>query len=315
MEDTTTKVLVFGATSMVGSHYVQHSGMSVHAAGRTDPGSRGVSVEGFSPIELARTADVEALVRTRPEPIVVNFAARTDVDRIEQGRTLSGEPSAEDDAWRINALAPEAMARGARFARKYFVQISTDFVFDGTAGPYEESTFRSPLSARLSWYGWTKSEGERRVEGENAGSAVLRISYPYRSAFPQKLDFARGMVAKHRAGALQAFYSDQTMTPTWVPDVTRAIHTLVQKQETGVFHAASPETTTPYEFAHRLFQRLSPEGILVEGGSLVHALQHPGATPRPVNGGLRCHRLAHLGIQLTGWREGIDQLVSEEGWV
>ncbi len=300
---------------MVGSHFVEHSGSLVHAAGRADPSGRGVPVEGFSPVGLEHGSDVEDLIRSRPEPAVVNFAARTDVDGIERERGASLEPASEGDAWRVNALAPEAMARASRAEGKYFVQVSTDFVFDGTAGPYDETVARSPLSDRLSWYGWTKSEGERRVEREDPRACILRISYPFRSAFPGKLDFARGMVAKRRAGALPAFYADQVMTPTWVPDVTHALGALIQRRAAGVFHAASPESTTPYEFAERLFRATPGPAVRLQRGSLVESLRRPGATPRPVRGGLRCDRLPRLGARLTGWKEGIDRLVVEEGWV
>ena len=299
---------------MVGSHYVQSCSMPVHAAGRTNPLERGLSVGSFSPVRLDDPSAVENLVQTCREDVVVNFAARTDVDRIEQERTSEPVPTNGGEAWRVNALAPEAMARGAHRTGKYFLQVSTDFVFDGTAGPYSETDLRSPFSHRVSWYGWTKSEGERRVQQENPEASIVRISYPYRSSFPAKLDFARGMMARRQAGKLPAFYADQVITPTWVPDVTRAVATLVQTRAAGVFHAASPDPTTPYDFARQLFERAPGEAVSLQRGSLGTVLQAVGATPRPVKGGLQCHRLPHLGVRLTGWREGIDLLIREEGW-
>jgi dTDP-4-dehydrorhamnose reductase len=299
---------------MVGSHYVQHSGQIVHAAGRTDPGSLGVPVNRFSSVRLEEGKDVEALVRSSHEPVVVNFAARTDVDAIERERGANGQPAAGDMAWRINALAPEAMARAAAGSGKYLIQISTDFVFDGEGGPYGEKAPRSPFSKNLSWYGWTKSEGERRVEIQDPTASVLRISYPFRSAFPRKLDFARGIFAKRQSGNLPAFYADQRLTPTWVPDVTQAVARLADARAAGIYHAASPDSTTPYEFAERLFRLAPGPEVTLHRGSLATTLGTAGATPRPLNGGLRCHSLPHLGANLTGWREAMDRLVAEEGW-
>jgi dTDP-4-dehydrorhamnose reductase len=299
---------------MVGSHFLQHSRYPVHAAGRTDPRSLGLPAEGFSVVRLERGSEVERFVETRPEAVIVNFAARTDVDSVERERTASPTPSQGGEAWSINALAPGTIARGAQRSGKYFVQLSTDFVFDGTAGPYAETDLRSPTSDHLSWYGWTKGEGERRVEEENPTAGILRISYPFRSAFPRKLDFARALVAKHRAGTLPPLYTDQRFTPTWIPDATRALQAMMEARGVGIFHAASPETTTPYEFARRLLQRVSGAEPVLDRGSLRKALARPETTPRPVLGGLRCHRLAQLGVHLTGWREGIDLLVAEERW-
>jgi dTDP-4-dehydrorhamnose reductase len=299
---------------MVGSHFVQYSEMRVHAAGLIDPASLGIPAEGFSPIRFEEVSDLERFVHSREEPVVVNFAAQTDVDRIERERSPPNEQAKEGDAMLVNALAAGAIARAAHAAGKYLIQISTDFVFDGTAGPYDEKSLRSPLSALLSWYGWTKSEGERRVEIESPEAGVLRISYPYRTSFPRKLDFARGLAAKRLSGNLPALYADQMITPTWVPDVTRAINALIRARGSGIFHAASPDVTTPYEFARQLFRQMSGPEVPLEPGSLAATLKRPGTTPRPIRGGLRCPRLASLGVELTGWKEGIDRLVAAEGW-
>lgn len=309
------EVLVFGATSMVGSHFVRHSRLQVHAAGRTDPARVELGTKAYSAVDLEKIEEVEAFVRERPEPVVVNFAARTDVDNIEKARTPSGVPASGDSAWKINALAPEAIARGALHGRKRFVQISTDFVFDGTSGPYDESMAGSALSPKLSWYGWTKSEGERRVRSIYPEATILRIAYPYRSVFPWKLDFARGLVARQRQGTLPALYTDQFLTPTWVPDVTKAILALINANEPGTFHAASPDRTTPFDFARALFQRIGFGQVPLSRGSLVETLRNPAATPRPVSGGLKSDRLARLGVPLTSWQDGIEKLAREEGWV
>ncbi len=310
----TAEVLVFGASSLVGSHFVERSGLRVAAAGRKDPSHPDMVLDRFQAVDLLDLTAVEDLVRSAPEPLVVNFAARTEVDLVERERAGAGSPTDPGPTWIVNTLAPEAMARAARSTRKHFVQVSTDFVFDGRSGPYEEGAPRSPFSPMLCWYGWTKSEGERRVEVADPTAAILRIAYPYRSRFPAKLDFARGMIERRRRGALPPLYHDQHMTPTWIPDVTRALVKILASRESGVFHAASPEVTTPFDFASELFKEIEgrPPGLLK--GSIAEALQKPGAVPRPQDGGLACARLATFGVSLTTWRDGIRQLVREEGW-
>lgn len=299
---------------MVGSHFVRTSALRVHAVGRTNPALSGTRVEEFSPFALDGPSDVEEFVRNRTEPAVINFAGRTDVDLIERFRKSSGLPDESDGAWKVNALAPESMARGAFLSDKYFVHISTDFVFDGTAGPYDESSPKSAFSRLISWYGWSKSLGEGLVQAVNPRAAIVRISYPYRAGFPAKLDFARRLVARQRNGNLPALYTDQLLTPTWIPDVTLSVETLITTRASGIFHVASPDRTTPYEFADRLFHRIGASGVTLTRGSLVETLREPGSTPRPVNGGLRCNRLMSGGLSFTSWQAGIDQLAREEGW-
>ncbi len=302
---------MLGATSLVGSEFVASSRLGLSAAGRADPRAVGLRVERFDRLDLSDPAEVERHVRSAPEPVVVNFAARTDVDAVERERSESTTPSGP--AWAVNALAPEAVARGARKAGKFFVQLSTDFVFDGTRGPYGEDAPRSPLSTRMSWYGWTKSEGERRASGAGADLAVVRISYPYRAAFAPKLDFARWMLARHRDGTLPPLYANQQISPTWVPDVTGAVETLVLRRAPGVFHVASPELTTPWEFGLELLAHARGSAVEVERGTLVEPVPGSGVAPRPIRGGLAPGRAQRLGVRLTPWRLGIRELLSAQG--
>ena len=301
-------VLVFGADSMVGSDFVARLQGSVAAAGRVHPADRGLRVERFHPVDLSLPAAVGELVRSAPEPTVVNFAARTDVDGVERER---GVPT--ENAWVVNALAPEAIARAAAEVGKRFIQLSTDFVFDGTNGPYGEEAARAPFSDRLSWYGWTKSEGERRAALADRTLAIVRIAYPYRAGFPAKLDFARWILAKRRDGTLPSLYGDQQITPTWVPDVTETLQALLARPSSGTFHVASPETTTPWEFGTELVRVAEGAAPGLPRSELAAVPSGSGRAPRPLRGGLVSRRVRELGVRLTSWREGIGRLVREEG--
>lgn len=297
---------------MVGSHFVKAAPFPIAAAGRSDPNRHGLRVERFDKVDLTQPEAIGELVRSAPEPVIVNFAARTDVDPVERER--SNGPSPEGLAWSVNALAPEAIAVAARSTQKYFVQLSTDFVFDGKAGPYDEIAPRSPFSERVSWYGWTKSEGERLSVGADPSAAIVRISYPYRAVFAPKLDFARWILEMHRKGTLPPLYANQQITPTWVPDVTRALAVLIRRQLSGVFHIASPEITNPLEFGRELLAQVEGSVPELVAGSLSLPKPGSGTAPRPILGGLRSHRFGELGIALTPWRSGIRRLsTGDEG--
>ena len=304
-------VLVLGATSMVGSDFVEHGGYPVTAAGRVDPTQRGLAVRGFRRVDLAQPEAVEELVRSAPEATIVNFSARTDVDGVEKERPQTDPPSG--GAWKVNALAPEAIARATRAGGKGFLQVSTDFVFDGTSGPYDEDAARSPLTGRLSWYGWTKGEGERRALEQDPATTIVRISYPYRTGFPAKLDFARWMLARRREGTLPALYGDQQITPTWIPDLTAVLASLLRQPRQGIFHVASPAATTPWEFATELIARQEGARPSLVRSELGSAPATPGRAPRPLRGGLRSRRAEELGVQLTPWRKGVERLVPTSG--
>lgn len=303
-------VLVFGANSLVGSHFVAHGRCTVVAAGRTDPRDTGLKVERFCSVNLANRMALSRIIREASEPVIINFAARTDVDGMERERPPPGALPV-GDGWEVNALAPEAIARATSDSGKHLIQVSTDFVFDGHAGPYSEVETPSPLTSAVSWYGWCKGEGERRVMAIYPRVGIVRISLPFRVDYPLKLDFARGILRRFRDGSLTGLYTDQQITPTWIPDVTDVLSVMVARQGGGVIHVASPAVTTPYEFGTELIREAGYDPSQVPRSTLasVHA---PDRAPRPLQGGLRTGTATDLGVTLTSWKEGIRRFVASE---
>ena len=305
---------MFGATSLVGSHFVANvpAGLTLAAAGRTTPAGRGIGR--FDTVDLHDTTAVRRLVATAPEPVVVNFAARTDVDGIERERpgTSDSDPSGSP-AFQVNALAPEAMARSAGSVGKNLITISTDFVFDGTRGPYDESQRPDPLGPRVSWYGWTKGEGERRVRAALPSASIIRISYPYRPPFAGKVDFAGWIRQRAKSGALPPMYTDQQITPTWIPDVSAAVARLAREPRGGTYHVASPTVCSPHSFATELLAQDTGVRPQLAEGSLERRLKEFGVTPRPLRGGLVTGNPPKIGFVSTPWEEGLSSLVGTTG--
>jgi dTDP-4-dehydrorhamnose reductase len=307
-----TDLLVFGGDSLVGSHFVLTTRHKVMAMGRRDPRTDHLPVAGFERLDFVDTRGVERAVRRSNAEVVVNFAAETEVDAVERERpaTLDG---AQGHAFLVNTAAPEVIANASRETGKFLISLSTDFVFDGVEGPYPEDAEPAPFSPKLSWYGWTKGEGERRIRSANPGAAVVRIAYPYRTAYAAKLDFARKIVDGHRRHALPPYFSDQQITPTWIPDVSRGVEHLIGTRTGGTFHVVSPVLTTPYEFAREILSYIGDPSDELAEGSMAAFLQGSGNTPRPRRGGLTCRRMLDQGVPLTSWRDGIRLFISEGG--
>ncbi len=308
-----TKVLVFGADSLVGTHFVSSTQHTCRAAGRSDPRSANLSVAKFDKVDLCQTRDVASLTHRSQEEVVVNFAAATNVDGVERERPRTAPEQSEGEAFTVNALAPEAMAKATCATGRFLISISTDFVFDGTAGPYAEAATPDPFSPKVSWYGWTKGEGERRIRLADPAAAIVRIAYPYRSNFSRKSDFARRLLDQYRSHSLPPLFTDQEITPTWIPDVSLVVEHLIRTRASGTFHVASPEVTSPHRFGRELLGVAYGSIPDLAEGSMEEFLKRPGVTPRPRRGGLSCRRLLAEGLRLTTWQEGIRQLVAERG--
>jgi dTDP-4-dehydrorhamnose reductase len=289
----------------VGSHFVEFTRRPVTAAGRVDPRTLGILAAGFKVLDLLDLDRVRSVIHSSSAETIINFAAATEVDKVERERPADHPETGGGPAFAVNVLAAAEMARTAHEGGRQFITLSTDFVFDGLSGPYRESARPSAWSPHVGWYGWTKGEGERRVLESDPKSAIVRISYPYRPRFAPKTDFARNIVSRRQGGTLPPLFTDQIITPTWIPDVSRALEYIIDRRESGCFHVASPERTSPWEFGESLLGALEGRAPDLPKGSMADYLTRAGVTPRPRSGGLMVERLLEGGVALTGWREGI----------
>jgi dTDP-4-dehydrorhamnose reductase len=311
------RLVVFGADSLVGSHFVEHrpDDWSILAVGRQDPRTKGIAVDDFRPLDISNREAVSELLGGNSDDVWVNFAARTDVDGCEPERRDPTVPSPPSEpagsAWVVNGLFPGWAAAKASSSGRFFVQVSTDFVFDGTRGPYAEEDEPSGFTPRISWYGFTKGVGERQSGGYGSRVGVVRIAFPYRADFPGKSDLARTILERYRTGDLPNYYTDQTITPTWIPDVTETISALVRRREGGVFHVASPDVTSPFEFASTLLDEFGLDRARLTPGSFDAESTLTRRAPRPRYGGLEIHNVHKLGVHPRTFREGIQLLAAQ----
>lgn len=304
--------LVIGPGSLVGSRFVEIiGGENVYGAGgQLDQDTP--SLAGFSPLDVTDKSSVEEVIKNFPGKFVVNFAGATLVDEIEKTKPqdLNNLQELENSiAYKVNVLGTRYIAEACKKYQKSPIFISTSFVFDGKNGPYSESDSIASDPSKISFYGWTKVLAEKEVEEAGIESLTLRISYPYRSEYPQKLDFARNLLKLYDEKRLYPIFTDQTLTPTLTDDLAPAVKLLVKKGATGIFHLTSPQVCTPYQFCCELLKvargvenadKVVPKGSLVE-----FQKSHPEIAKRPLKGGEKSDKIQRLGFTPTSWKEGI----------
>jgi len=223
-------------------------------------------------------AVAETVARVRPDWII-NTAALTDVDRCEQDETA---------ARRVNAEAVGVLAEAAARQGAGVVQLSTDYVFDGTAGPYAESDPPRPLSA----YGRTKLASERALLERLERAIVVRTLWLYGYEPGARPNFVTWVLDALHSGRTIRVFEDQWGNPTAASDLARVLLSLCRAEARGVYHMGGATYLTRYELAlelARLFG-LSPAAVQPV------ATQSAGLrAPRPLRSGLRtdtlCRRL------------------------
>lgn len=220
--------------------------------------------------------------------VVVNCAAWTDVDAAE---------AHEPEAHRINATAPATMARAAATTGAWLVQLSTDYVFDGSARtPYSETAETRPRSA----YGRTKAAGEQAVRTVLPDrSLVVRTAWLYGAhgrCFPRtiaRLAHERGQVA---------VVTDQVGQPTWTRDVADMVIRLVEAQApAGTYHATSSGQCSWFDFARAV---VASAGLDRAWITPTTSDAFPRPAPRPAYSVLGHDALARTGVDPIGdWRD------------
>lgn len=241
---------------------------------------------------------------------VVNFAAFTDVDAAEKER---GDEKGL--VWQVNVEGAKNVADVAKKFNKFLVHISTDFVFPGNKenpGPYPEDTELPESPDGISWYGWTKLMGEKKVKETGGKYAIARIAYPFRSHCTQKSDFARKILALYDEGKLYPMFTDQIMTPTFIDEAASAIEEICELEKEEICHLVSSNTTTPYKFACYLIEKARGVKNVVKKGSLKEYLKIPGRTPISRLGGLDTKKTQEeLGMKFKTWQQAVDEFVEQ----
>jgi dTDP-4-dehydrorhamnose reductase len=227
--------LVIGATGQVGRELVLELGRK----------SRGIAVVGASRtsphpalrFELERPETVARLIsETRPD-FVILAAAATNVGWCEQH---------PDASRKINISAVEATAAASREAGAKLTFISTDYVFDGARGPYDEHDPTSPINV----YGAHKLEAEAAVLGADGRNLVVRTCQVFGND-PRRANFVLRVADRLENGEVVEAACDLFGTPTFAPDLARNLVDLTLGSAAGVWHVAGDTFLSRYELARR----------------------------------------------------------------
>ena len=295
------KILVLGADGLVGSRFTD----LYHKETPT-------ITPKVEELDITNKKAVEVYFETYKNEFhsVINFAAFTDVDGAEKEKG-----NEKGVVYLVNTVGAQNLAEASKAFDKYFIHISTDFVFPGTEGnpgPYPEDAKLPDDPKDVSWYGWTKALGEKRVLGVNKRASIIRISYPYRAQFAGKLDYARKILSLYDEGALYPMFSDQKMTPTFIDEAAKVFYLLLEEKKVGIYHVGSCDLTTPFEFASYVLEKARGVKGVVKEGSMKEFLKVPGRPPRSRLGGLLTEKTRkELGITLMTWREAVNEFVSQ----
>ena len=246
-------------------------------------------------LDITNRKAVYAFIEQNHISIVINCAAFTAVDKAEDNAELCDL---------LNHVAPGYLAEAVASVGGSMIQVSTDYVFDGTGcTPYKEDDATNPQTV----YGRTKLAGEESVIRSCAGSMVIRTAWLY-STFGN--NFVKTMIRLGKERDALGVVFDQIGSPTYARDLARSIMQIVDKGIIpGVYHFTNEGVCSWYDFT-RAIHRL--EGIDSCKVSPIHTEDYPVPAQRPHYSVLDKSKIKEtFGIDIRWWEDALKECIKE----
>lgn len=238
---------------------------------------------------------VAEYIKSNSIQTVINCAAFTAVDKAESETELCDL---------LNHKAPGYLAEAIAAVGGEMVQISTDYVFDGSGHtPYSEEAPTNPNSV----YGRTKLAGEEAVIRHCHKSMIIRTAWLY-STYGN--NFVKTMIRLGKEREQLGVVFDQIGSPTYARDLARAILVIIEKGIIpGIYHYTNEGVCSWYDFT-RTIHRLA--GISKCQVKPIHTDEYPAPAPRPHYSVLDKNKIKNAyGIDIPWWEESLQECIQQ----
>ena len=284
------RILITGAFGQLGhalqSVLAKKSNYELICTGRkVKKGQEGI------PLDIRNQVALKELINTTAPDILINLAAMTNVDACELNPKLAGE---------INVAGLEHICNS--FKGK-IIHISTDYVFDGTSGPYKEDDPLNPISI----YGKTKLASEHILLEKDIKNLVIRGNVLYDYSPHTSASFLNWVVSSLKGNQEIKVVEDQFNNPTWTRSMSDIIKLSIENDLEGIIHWGDSEHISRFEFAKLIAKKFSLNESLIKP-VLTSELNQPAR--RPLQSGLSTENLVNmLNIIPPSIDECLDEII------
>jgi len=201
-------------------------------------------------VDIANKEQVFGIFRKLQPNAVIHAAAETNVDKCE---------TQKEHAWNVNVEGTRNVAEACAEVNTKLIHISTDYVFDGEKGFYNEEDKPNPAN----YYGFTKLEGEKQVIECCKNYVILRTSVLY-GCHPWKQNFATWIINKLKQQQEIAVVEDHYNTPTLADNLAEMAVEVTEKDLRGLYHTSGRERISRCEFAKQIAKTFNLNADLVK---------------------------------------------------
>lgn len=255
-------------------------------------------------LDITDLQAIRKMVATHAIDAIVNCAAYTNVDAAESNESL---------AEKLNAEAPENLARAMKEANGLLVQISTDYVFGKE--PYNIPCKETQQGTPTGVYGMTKLHGEQKIKAVGCKHVIIRTAWLY-SEFGK--NFCKTMMNLTATKPQLKVVFDQAGTPTYALDLAKSIaHVLADYSKeskadnyskTGIYHYSNEGVCSWYDFTKMIAEYNGTTACDVQP---CHSNEFPSPVTRPSYSVLDKTKIKEtFGIRIPYWTESLKQCIA-----
>ena len=251
----------------------------------------------YESLDITSRKEIDSIFKTYRPNVVINTAAMTNVDACE---------SDKEGCWKLNVDAVDYLVKASEKHQTHFIHLSTDFVFDGENGPYEETDEPNPLS----YYGKSKLASEKIVQQAKTKWAIGRTIIVYGIAE----NMSRSNIVLWAKGALEKreplkIVNDQFRSPTLAEDLADACILIAEKEAEGLFHLSGKDFMSITELVRRVAKFYQLDDSIIQEISSKTLNQ---AAKRPPKTGFNISKAKNvLGYQPHTFEEGLIVLTKQ----
>jgi dTDP-4-dehydrorhamnose reductase len=220
-------------------------------------------------LDITKNEEVKKVFENENPDAVINCAAMTNVDYCEEN---------QDSCWEINVKAVENLAKSCEVSKSHLLHLSTDFVFDGKSGPYNEDDKPNPLH----FYAKSKLKSEEIVKKIMTKWSIARTIIIYGiTDNMSRSNIVLWAKKEIENGNTINVVNDQLRSPTLAEDLAKGCISIIDKSAFGLYHLSGPNTYSILDLVHKVadFYNLDKSLILpVTSASLNQPATRPLST-------------------------------------
>jgi dTDP-4-dehydrorhamnose reductase len=228
-------------------------------------------------LDITKNDAIKSFFKIHKPDVTINCSAITDLDFCEKNKSYVLD---------VNTLGAKKLAQACNVHNSHLIHISTDYVFDGQAGPYQENDVPNPIS----YYGQTKRKSEELVLKENENFCVVRTGMLYGWS-QNKQNLATMITSELRNNRQVKLINDLQVSPSYTDNVAEMILKLALMKISGIFNVANSSIVTRYDFGLLLSEVFELDKSLIKP---ISSKDFHWNVPRPHKGGLLLDKVSKV---------------------